>query len=204
VTDERSEDDRMTSSGVGVGCDLPGSVRCPECDVTGKQRLNHHGEGTYHLRCQSCGVTCAYAGDPPDGELLDYAAAVERTRIKPRPYRPTSSFGPGELIDHVKFGLGYVLVMREPPDKMEVLFADQQRLLVCQPKASGKSKAEPGKLKRGKPAATNRTTGTVHRAAVGAPPEPELKQCPGCGKLVHPQNFRYAPNGKAVSCIFCK
>jgi hypothetical protein len=154
----KSKDDTMTISGIDVGYDLPSPVRCPECDVTEKQRLKYHGKGIYHLRCHACGVTCAYAGDPPHGQLLDYAALVESTGTKPRPYRPTRSFGSGELIDHIKFGLGYVLVMREPPDKMEVLFADQQRLLICRPEAPGESGAEPGKkkLKRGQSAVTKK------------------------------------------------
>ncbi len=32
----------------------------------------------------------------------------------------------------------------------------------------------------------------------------ELKQCPLCKKLTHPQNFLYSPGGEVVGCNDCK
>jgi hypothetical protein len=124
-----------TTGGADVGHDLPTPVLCPECNVTEKQRLIYVGEEIYHLRCQSCGVTCAYSGVPPDGELLEHAALVDRSA------------------------------------------------------ATKKRKW---------------TTNPVRGAAVFDPPEPELKQCPGCGRSVHPQNLRFPPEGVDVGCIHCQ
>ncbi len=56
--------------------------------------------------------------------------AINLSAATPRPYAMDQSFVAGDIIEHVKFGLGVVQEML-PPDKIQVLFRDGGRLLRC-------------------------------------------------------------------------
>src|SRR5690606_5321626 len=48
----------------------------------------------------------------------------------PRPYRATEAFEEGDVIDHTKFGRGVVMKV-VPPDRIDVLFRDESKTLLC-------------------------------------------------------------------------
>lgn len=56
--------------------------------------------------------------------------AINLSAATPRPYAMDQSFAAGDIIEHVKFGLG-VVQETVPPDKIQVLFRDGGRLLRC-------------------------------------------------------------------------
>jgi hypothetical protein len=64
--------------------------------------------------------------------VLEYEDVVKPLGTQaPHPYSPKETFTDGQLIEHKKFGVGYVLSVQQPPVKVSVLFADATRLLVC-------------------------------------------------------------------------
>jgi hypothetical protein len=48
----------------------------------------------------------------------------------PKTYRADQPFEMKDVINHPKFGKGIVIRI-QPPDRMEVLFPDESRILVC-------------------------------------------------------------------------
>jgi hypothetical protein len=53
----------------------------------------------------------------------------QKDSVPPRPYRATESYQNGDKLEHKSFGLGFVLKVKE--GRMDVLFADAVRQLVC-------------------------------------------------------------------------
>lgn len=97
-----------------------------------------------HLRCKSCDVVhvCATKGSfqarvqpLPFAELIALA-----TQGGVEPYSIRRDFHPTDVFSHPKFGAGYVCAILSPPQKMEALFEDKLRVLVCGP---GSSMPEP-------------------------------------------------------------
>lgn len=63
--------------------------------------------------------------------MLDYEALVKQRSSEPRPYNIKDTFTDGQFIEHKRFGVGYVLLVHQPPVKISVLFSDTTRLLAC-------------------------------------------------------------------------
>ena len=57
---------------------------------------------------------------------------ADRDQSDARPYSMTEIFEEGDLISHPTFGLG-VITKTEMPDKIEVLFRQESKVLVCGP-----------------------------------------------------------------------
>jgi hypothetical protein len=76
---------------------------------------------------------------------LDHAALTKRRHSKSlKTYSTKKAYTDGQYLNHPKFGEGYILGVSSPPSKMEVLFADRKRVLVCGPgSANGAPKAQP-------------------------------------------------------------
>lgn len=66
---------------------------------------------------------------PPPSRIPDFKDALRGAPASRRPYAPSATFGPGEWLEHSKFGPGLVLKSGEP-GKVRVLFADGERTLL--------------------------------------------------------------------------
>lgn len=110
---------------------------CPTCAVESLHRIVYENAAVQHLRCDECDAAhvCPAKGsfhakmDPrPLGKLIEDASDGA-----PEPYSIRNAYHPGGVFAHPKFGTGYVFAILSPPQKMEVLFADKVRFLVCGP-----------------------------------------------------------------------
>lgn len=127
--------------------------RCPKC----KEVLNHtvialvDGE-VARVECSVCGSSHKYRPVKPAAvaaakRKITRAASLEKARLaqteayfeklvatrnraEARAYSMNEVYSPGELLDHPTFGLG-VIIDTVLPDKIEVLFRQGSRLLVC-------------------------------------------------------------------------
>lgn len=61
---------------------------------------------------------------------MSWQRSLNSTLAEPRPYAMDASFAVGDVVDHPVFGQGVVNEVM-PPDKMQILFRDGQRLLRC-------------------------------------------------------------------------
>ena len=112
--------------------------RCPAC-----RRKNTHdviwvGDGLSHQRCRGCNEAHAYAVEDLGVDVVAQDLPSLMTRLSPNDpasYRASDPFHTGQFIEHKKFGTGYVLNVRGAT-KMEILFGDRTRLLVCGPGSS--------------------------------------------------------------------
>jgi hypothetical protein len=145
--------------------------------------------------------------------LQDHAALMQhRGSQELRAYCTTGSYTDGQYVEHTKFGEGYVLDILGPPMKMEVLFADRKRLLVCGPgSTSSAQQTKERKAQRGKPqkpakSAKASRKGRPKRSAEGresknSASSGEPVKCPVCG---HTANLLRNVNGLIVGCIHCQ
>jgi Zn ribbon nucleic-acid-binding protein len=115
------------------------SAICPACNEQSSHSVSFEDKLIRHIRCDSCGVlhACAskgsfYAGiHPLDFAELTKLATVEAGAIPA--YHSGTTFHPADLLEHPTLGVGYVAAVLSPPNKMEVIFADKTRVLVCAP-----------------------------------------------------------------------
>jgi hypothetical protein len=127
---------------------------------------------------------------------LDCVSILERQGSKSsKPYSIKKDFTDGDYISHSKFGNGYVLTV-VPPNKMEVLFEDEKKLLICGPgsKSGATAVTKPKKKTPKKKTA---------RKKAEAPSGDEPVKCPICGATVHPYNLSRNPEGQIVGCMNC-
>ena len=107
------------------------------------------GEKPHRVKCKSCKDVHAYRITQPKPRKAAGAKTTRKPAVKkaPRPteyqrqmegrdestavaYAMSGAFGPDSLIKHKKFGIG--LVLRQiGPTKIEVLFPDGMKTLVC-------------------------------------------------------------------------
>jgi hypothetical protein len=115
--------------------------------------MNASGTKPLKVKCNTCGGEHNYRADKPTPKTpaakKDDVKKVKKTstrkpkkswedtlkdaREKPethKKYAMSGSFAEGDWIDHAKFGLGQVQTF-VPPNKINVRFADEMKLLVC-------------------------------------------------------------------------
>ena len=185
------------------------SASCPGCCEKTPHRLVFENKEIRHFRCDLCqGIqVCAYKTSVlSEFRALDFAAVRESAQRPDTPaYRAGDAFHPADLFEHPKFGTGYVLAVLSPPKKMEVLFADKARVLVCGV-GSGVPKTPDPKPEK-KPPAKRRARSQAKRREE-TPAETPMGQvarpCPKCGTTVHPYNMYHNPAGAVISCMHCK
>ncbi len=203
--------------------DQPVDAVCPVCERERSQRRVFDGGKIQHLCCESCGAIHAYSvaasgtapAPKPEVRVLDLASLTElRGADDAHPYRADESFREGELIDHPKFDIGYVVTVLSAGNKMQVLFGDKRRVLVCKldqsaraQKAAAKFPApvepphKPAPRRRSRPRPRSEPAPVSH----DAPPSKQSPvDCPRCGRSVHPYNVLQTPSGKPAGCMYCR
>tara|TARA_R110002073_G_scaffold332410_4_gene518385 strand:+ start:10007 stop:10465 length:459 start_codon:yes stop_codon:yes gene_type:complete len=109
---------------------------CPACNEECFHRVTFEDKEVRHIRCELCSAVhvCASKGSfHARIESLDHAQVADAAEHPEADcYQSSSAFGPTDVFAHPSFGLGYVVEVL-PPSKMEVLFADKVRVLVCGP-----------------------------------------------------------------------
>jgi len=123
-------------------------------------------------------------GQEPRATLQDYAALMERRGSRALcPYSVVDAYTEGQYIAHPKFGEGYVLAMRTPPGKMEVLFEDKKRMLVCgRGSITGARKEEEDEPPQEEAVGSDKRSLVSRAKSESAPPASD--------KVVHPSNDR--------------
>jgi len=132
---------------IAAGTDV--EAYCTKCKmVLAHVVVTMQGAKPRRVKCHTCGGEHNYRAEKP---VAKTAATKEKTAKKPstrktrqsweeimneaaskphKKYAMSGSFEEGDWIEHVKFGLGCVLVF-VPPNKITVRFADSTKLLVC-------------------------------------------------------------------------
>ena len=116
-------------------------LKCPLCENACSHRIIFSSGGIEHLRCSECGKVSVFssktsaAKDGAKGKkkrsFIDYDELMERRGSKKsNRYSIKKDYTGGDYLSHPKFGDGYVLASL-PPNKMEVLFVDDKKLLIC-------------------------------------------------------------------------
>ena len=123
---------------------------CLKCDLMlAHVIMSLKGDRPHRVKCKSCKDVHAYRlAKPktrqPQGKKAPRKAAAkrpsrateyqkqmaERDLSGATPYSMTGLFSADELIDHSKFGIGLVL-RQAGPDKIEVLFQNGPKLMIC-------------------------------------------------------------------------
>ncbi|MBN2340492.1 MAG: hypothetical protein JXX29_12895 [Deltaproteobacteria bacterium] len=177
------------------------------------------------MRCPASGAVNPFSTETSDNETddgagagaakisiqMDHAAVMEKREKKCTPYAYSNDYAPGDYFHHKTFGDGYVLFVL-PSDKMTVLFSDQKRLLRCGPNSKKEEVIQFGSASspyNNPPALVESEKQTEKKKRTarkvgnsGADDAP--RECPKCGKTVHPYNLTKNPSGKVVACMNCK
>lgn len=130
------------------------SAICPACSEETLHRLTFEDAQVRHLRCESCSAAhvCAYKGSFHAGlHPMDFADVIKsQSDGEIQAYRSSTAFQPRDVFEHPSFGVGYVLAVLSPPKKMDVMFEDKNRYLVCGPGSGVEAEVEaaPSKRKR--------------------------------------------------------
>lgn len=209
----------------GVGDTL--LAKCAICGPKTEYNVIYEKDGIHNLRCRGCGgiLISLLEGPWKKVQPLDFPGLLERQgRSKPTSYRTDASFRVGQFVEHSSFGIGYVMAVQSPPKKMEVLFEDQMRVLVCAPGSDpegsqGSWTARPVRKRSGTPHAPRPRPAARAEPRVEAPrevpasdaddgPAPAEDEgpipCPKCGRNVHPFNIVRDSSGKVVGCMYCR
>lgn len=127
--------------------------RCLKCkDVTNHTIIAMDGDKVAKVECNICGGRHKYRPKEPEASAAEKrktarAASIEKARVtkaeayyeklianrkttRSKPYSMTGIFKIGDLLNHPIFGLG-VIVERELPNKIEVMFRQESKLLIC-------------------------------------------------------------------------
>jgi hypothetical protein len=122
------------------------TATCPACQVESVHRVVLEDSQVRHLRCDACdaGHVCSTKGSYQAViHALPFEELVKLTdQDSVEAYSIHTAYHPTGVFEHPKFGAGYVFAILSPPKKMEVLFADKARFLVCGP-GSGILEPEP-------------------------------------------------------------
>jgi predicted RNA-binding Zn-ribbon protein involved in translation (DUF1610 family) len=200
-------------------------VTCPDCKKKEPHQILFSRRGIAHLRCPECHTVNPFSigtsEDTPEEEegtgkivaLMDHAAVMEKQKKKCAPYAYSNDYTTGDFLHHKTFGDGYVLSVL-PSSKMIVLFADEQRLLRCGPNSQKENIIQFGEATspynlpqdseepKGSPTTPKRKVPVRKVSASGS--EDAARECPKCGKMVHPYNLTKNPSGKVIACMNCK
>ncbi|MCP4898197.1 MAG: hypothetical protein GY906_14585 [bacterium] len=122
---------------------------CLKCDLLlAHVIMSLKGDRPHRVKCKSCKDVHAYRVAKPKSRQAGTAKPRKTAAKKParateyqrllegrdtsgaKPYSMTGSFGTDEIIDHAKFGIGLV-IKQARPGRIEVLFAEGTKLMVC-------------------------------------------------------------------------
>lgn len=199
-------------------------MTCSDCKKKEPHIVLYSKRGIAHLLCPACGVVNPFStgtsgeeaeGEEDDGRInagMDHADVMKKQKKKHAPYAYTNDYAPGDCFRHKIFGDGYVLRVL-PSSKMIVLFSDEQRLLRCGP-GSNKEKiiqfgTESSQFNITPDPEESRAPVTAAKKVpvrkVGASSADDApRECPKCGKTVHPYNLTRNPSGRVIACMNCK
>lgn len=127
--------------------------RCLKCkDVTNHTIIAMDNDKVAKVECNVCGGRHKYRPEKPVTSAAEKrktarAVSIEKARIKKaeayydelissrkttraKLYSKDGIFNVGDLLDHPIFGLG-VIIERELPNKIEVMFRQESKLLIC-------------------------------------------------------------------------
>jgi hypothetical protein len=117
-------------------------VECPACSKTCSHKVVFSRNGIEHLLCSECENFGVFAFENVDGKeeggkkkrlSIDYVALMEKRGSKTsNRFSIKKDYIAGDYLCHPKFGDGYVLTVLSP-GKMEVLFGDEKKRLICGP-----------------------------------------------------------------------
>jgi len=213
------------SRGVSTQTVTTSAICCPSCGKEFPHNVIYAASRVHHLRCSVCKDVNVFVLEEPAGAQegdqerkvvpQEYAAVMERRGSKALcAYSTTGTYTEGQYIMHPKFGEGYVLAVRSPPVKMEVLFEDHNRMLVCgRGSIVGVPEEEDRESSQGeevRPDERSRAAQPKHASAPLAgkeatrPPHDEPSKCPVCGCTAHPFNLARALDGRIVGCLRCR
>lgn len=109
---------------------------CPACGERCLHRVTFEDKEVRHTRCEACSAAhlCASKGSfHLRIQPLEHAQVADSTKhSEADAYSSSRAFAPTDVFAHPSFGLGYVVEVLGV-SKMEVLFADKARVLVCGP-----------------------------------------------------------------------
>jgi len=193
------------------------------CATCGKHlEIAYAGIELCRLRCAFCGAIHAYRfeitpgrakGSPRVAIFQDHHALMDlRGTNLLQAYHGSDPFSDGQYVEHATFGQGYVMAIMSPPAKMEVLFGDRKRVMLCgqgsaaskapAPKSPGNPKRAsappPRKMPRRKLLLQDSADAGSPRAASGP------VTCPVCKQTVHPFNLAVAAGGRVIGCMYCR
>ena len=192
-------------------------VKCPACNKVRSHQSLFSSDTVEHLRCSECNSIGVFVFEMVDDEKddgdkkqkltpLDHAALIERRGSKAMAaYSIKKVYTDGDYLRHSQFGDGYVIAI-VPPQKMEVLFADGRKVLICSPGSiSGMSKQLASSSTKKSKSGKVKKISTAKRANLYSSAESEDKpvKCPKCGNTVHPYNLSRNPKGRIVECTHC-
>jgi len=143
----------------------------------------------------------------------DYTALMERRGSRALcTYSTTGAYTEGQYIMHPKFGEGYVLAVRSPSVKMEVLFEDMRRLLVCGSIIGARTEEEDAQPQEESERSDKRSFTVSERREYGPLAGPKALRpsadvpfkCPVCGRVVNPFNLARSLDGRILGCFHCR
>lgn len=105
-------------------------VHCNTCGGQHVYRAHAPGEGSSTTRSKSGSGERRRSTGAGMAKASDYQRYLEgRDLSTRRPYSPKSTFAPGELVEHPKFGLGVVTGIKDST-KIELLFEEGPKVLI--------------------------------------------------------------------------
>jgi hypothetical protein len=171
--------------------------------------------------CESCGTIHVYRFEEAATESAPKLAArlqghseimSLRGAAGMHHYDAAASFTDGDYLQHPVFGAGYVLGIEWPPSRMQVLFADRQRMLICGPGSVQQLPPAPEKpappLRPRLPKRTlrpDRGGRSYERPAPDLPTTPAgTVTCPICHRTVHSMNLAITSDNRVIGCMHCR
>lgn len=118
---------------------------CKKCECERYHVVTTHtGPTTARLECEVCKSKCAFKLEEPKrtrtavpkksgksrvaGHVARFTELRDKNSDKPKPYSMKVSFEVGSVLDHPKFGLGFVILATG--QAIQVVFEDEERSLV--------------------------------------------------------------------------
>jgi hypothetical protein len=119
---------------------------CKKCECERYHVVTSHtGPTTARLECEVCKSKSAFKLDEPKtsrvavpkkspskariaGHVARFGELRDKNDSKPRPYNMKTGFEVGSVLDHPKFGLGFVILATG--QAIQVVFEDEERSLV--------------------------------------------------------------------------
>ncbi len=134
---------KMAAQKLQVGSDIV--YHCTKCDLDlGHTIVAMVGAEPVRVRCNTCRTERNYRAKKTVEAILRpssvrpkivrpdlYQQKLQDNLMKtPKNYRIDATFEMNDVVIHSKFGKG-VVIRLQPPDRVEILFQDESRVLMC-------------------------------------------------------------------------